>query len=57
MGDDHRRRIKTEEKAKVVTSSLGDSIDSIQEQDELHQDDMKNRMISSLSSNNFTGAK
>ena len=46
----HRRRIKTEEKAKVVVSAEGGRIDYIPilHQDdlknELHQEDMKKRM-------------
>ena len=58
----HRIRIETEEKAKVAAACLVGRIDSIpchasyflpgwyEDLDELHQDDMKNRINSSLSS-------
>ena len=48
----HRRRIKTEEKAKVVSAVWGRGA----ELDELQQDDMKTRLDSSLSSHH-PGAK
>ena len=43
----HRRRIKTEEKAKVVAAAVGtELIQLLAAQAILHQDNLKNRMIS-----------
>ena len=47
MGYEHRRRIKTEEKAKVVTDVWG--TEYMKKKDELHQDDLKKGMYSSYS--------
>ena len=63
MGQLHRRRINTEEKAKVVAAVLGTEFIPFfvrlaffapgwyEEKDELHQNDMKKRMNSSYSLN------
>ena len=52
-----RRRIKTEEKAKIITGLIVRTAPGrYEEKDKLHQDDMENRMNSSLSSNH-PGAK
>ena len=69
MHNAHRRRIKTEEKAKVIAAAWRaeliqflaalatySAIGRYEQQDDLHQDHMKSRMNSSLSSNH-PGAK
>ena len=54
----HRRRIKTEEKAKVVTAVLGDRIDSIHGHaiSISHQDELKKGMNSYYSSSSWCNA-